>query len=900
MNRCLKEESRVESVPFNEANEEREILNRITDIARDAIVMMDNEGKISFWNPAAKEIFGYSAAEALGQELHKFLAPRTMHESYRKGFLRFKETGEGNAVGKTLELNAVRRGGAEFPVELSLSSILIRDNWHAVGIIRDISERKRIEGIILRNLGEQEALVSERTRELVEANNAMLAEIEERKHAETELHKLSLALEQSPASIVITDREGTIEYVNPKFTHITGYAREEAIGRNPRILKGDETDPTVYRDLWSAITSGREWEGVFHNRKKNGEFFWEKAKIAPITDAAGAVTHFMAIKEDITEQKRLGEALSKSQDELVAQHRELANLFLQVEHQANHDGLTSLPNRTLLADRIHQAILRSRRNHEQVAIIFVDLDNFKFINDSMGHDFGDELLRITAQRLVECVRRSDTVARQGGDEFVIIISGTAAEDFIAPIAAKIRGAIARPVTIKGHELTVTCSIGISIFPKDGDDVQTLVRNADVAMYRAKEMGRDNFQFYSEELNSRSMARMTMEAHLRRALEKNEFSIHYQPKVSLCSGLITGMEALLRWQSPELGMVSPADFIPLAEETGLIGPIGEWVLKTACTQNRAWQESGLPPMRVAVNVSGRQFKQANLVEVIGRILRETGLGPHSLELEITERALIQNVESVIATLVELKEMGIHLAMDDFGSGYASLHYLRQFPFDKLKIDCSFIRDITINPDSSAIARTVIAMAHSLRLKVIAEGVESEGQLRYLRNHGCDEMQGYYFSRPVPVAEMSGLLQRGHCLKFEGDDGSRPETTVLVVDDAENAVNALQRTLSLDGYHVLTANSAMEGFELLATTRVAVVISDQWMPHMNGSEFLSRVKEIHPDTVRILITGKGDLESVTDAVNKGAIFKYLTKPWDDDFLRDTVGEAFRHYLTMQQIE
>jgi predicted signal transduction protein with EAL and GGDEF domain len=317
----------------------------------------------------------------------------------------------------------------------------------------------------------------------------------------------------------------------------------------------------------------------------------------------------------------------------------------------------------------------------------------------------------------------------GGDEFVIIISDAEAENIVTAIAGKIREAISRPITIKGHEMSVTCSIGISIFPKDGADVQTLIKNADVAMYRAKEMGRDNYQFYSEELNARSMERMTMERHLRKALENNEFTLHYQPKVSLHSGFITGMEALLRWRNPELGMVSPATFIPLAEETGLIGPIGEWVLRTACAQNRLWLESGLPPMRVAVNVSVCQFKHTNLTDVVGRVLRETGLGPNYLELEITESAVIQKVDKMITTLNELKEMGIHLAMDDFGSGYASLYYLKQFPFNKLKIDCAFVRDITSNPDSSAIASAVIAMAHSLHLKVIAEGVETEGQMRY---------------------------------------------------------------------------------------------------------------------------------------------------------------------------
>jgi diguanylate cyclase (GGDEF)-like protein len=599
-----------------------------------------------------------------------------------------------------------------------------------------------------------------------------------------------------------------------------------------------------------------------------------------------------------TEKQQAEAELRRSRDELLARNRQLNDLFQQVEHQAHHDGLTSLPNRSLLADRINQALLLSRRNNQQVAVLFVDLDNFKFINDSLGHDFGDELLKISAERLRGCIRANDTVARHGGDEFVIIISAAAADHFVATVATQIRETISRPVTIKGHEMSVTCSIGISIFPKDGNDAQTLLKNADVAMYRAKEMGRDNFQFYSEELNARSMARMTMERHLRRALENDEFTLHYQPKVSMSSGVITGMEALLRWRSPELGMLPPAEFIPLAEETGLIGPIGEWVLRSACAQNRAWQESGLPSLRVAVNISALQFKLANLAGVIARVLRETGLEAKSLELEITESAVINNVERMITTLGELKEMGIHLAMDDFGSGYASLYYLKQFPFDKLKIDRPFVEEITSNPNSSAIARTVIAMAHSLHLKVVAEGVETEGQMRYLRNHGCDEMQGYYFSRPLPAAEFAVLLGSGSTLGFTEDDGSQRAETILVVDDDGNTVRALESILTLCGYRVLTAKNAMEGFELLATNRVAVVISDQFMPDMNGNKFLCRVREIHPRTVRILITGQGDLATVTDAINKGAIFKFLTKPLDCNFLRDTVDEAFRHYETLSE--
>ena len=562
-------------------------------------------------------------------------------------------------------------------------------------------------------------------------------------------------------------------------------------------------------------------------------------------------------------------------------------------HQATHDGLTNLPNRNLLADRMRQALLMSQRNRQQVAVFFVDLDNFKNINDSFGHDVGDLLLKIVAERLSGCVRAGDTVARQGGDEFVIIIANQKAADYAAQIVGKLQEAISQPCRIKKHEFVITCSIGIAIFPKDGEDVQTLFKNADVAMYRAKEQGRNTFQFYTGEMNASSLARMTMENHLRRALERDELSLYYQPKVNLSTGRITGMEALLRWHNPEMGMISPASFIPLAEETGLIVPIGEWVLRTACSQNKAWQDAGLPPLTVAVNLSPRQFRQENLLGIIRQVLLEAGLDPQYLELEITESMVMQEVDRVMTILQALKGMGIYLAMDDFGTGFSSLSYLKRFPFDKLKVDQSFVREITSDPDSAAIATTVIAMAHSLHLKVIAEGVETEGQLNYLRLHDCDEMQGFYFSRPLPATEFEQLLREGRHLPFSDDTQGRADKTLLVVDDDIEVSEALSEILVLEGYKVFIAATAKEGFELLANNRIAVVISDQRMPGMTGTEFLRKVMELYPGTVRILLSGHGDLNLVADAINNSSIFKYVGKPWSDEFIKVTIDEAFRYH-------
>ncbi|MBI5593230.1 MAG: EAL domain-containing protein [Deltaproteobacteria bacterium] len=572
----------------------------------------------------------------------------------------------------------------------------------------------------------------------------------------------------------------------------------------------------------------------------------------------------------------------------------------QLEHQSNHDGLTGLPNLNLLKDRIRQALFRAQRHRNQAGILSIDLDQFKLINDSLGHDIGDRLLKITANRIVKCIRSTDTVARQGGDEFAVVLTDLEQSEDAAFMAQKIRNSVSRPITIETHQLEISCSVGISIYPKDGSDDQALLKNADAAMHRAKDLGRDNFQFYTAELNKRIMDRMTMEKHLRRAMERNEFILHYQPQVDFITGRINGMEALIRWQSPELGFTPPGSFIPLAEETGLIVPIGEWVLKTACLQNKAWQDAGLPCLTLAINLSPRQFRQENLVEVVERILRETGLEPRYLELEIVESLLMHDVESAARLTGKLKELGVCMTMDDFGTGYSSLSYLKQFPFDKIKIDRSFIRNITSDPDSAVIARAMIALAHSLRLRVIAEGIETDGQLNYLLFHGCDEMQGFYFSRPIPAQQLEQMLREDRRLPLPEKSAAAPERTLLIVDDEENVIKALKRVFKVDGYRILTAANTAEGFEQLATNRVGVIISDEHMPGMRGSEFLHRVREIYPNIIRIVLTGFGDLTTITEAVNRGAIFKFHTKPWQDETLRESIREAFRYYKELASEE
>ena len=432
---------------------------------------------------------------------------------------------------------------------------------------------------------------------------------------------------------------------------------------------------------------------------------------------------------------------------------------VQLEHQANYDALTGLPNRNLLHDRLRQAV-QSQRTPRNIAVVFMDLDHFKFVNDSLGHSTGDKLLKAMGERLRSVLREGDTVGRVGGDEFVLILNDQSNEEVIFRAMQRITAKVAEPITIEGKELYVACSAGISLYPQDGRDVDTLLKNADAAMYRAKEHGRSNFQFYTSEMNERVNDRLALEHALRRALEKNEFMLHYQQKVDLRTGQIIGAEALVRWLHPEWGLVRPARFIPIAEETGLIVQLGEWVIHEACRQARAWLDAGLQPGVVSVNLSARQFRAEGLVRTVSRILQETGLDPASLEMELTESMVMHNVEAAIATLQGLKSLGIALSVDDFGTGYSSLSYLKDLPIDALKIDRSFVRDIGSGSEAEdgILAAAIISLGHALHLKVIAEGVETDAQVHFLKRHGCDQVQGFLYGEPIAPQQFAQLLGR----------------------------------------------------------------------------------------------------------------------------------------------
>ncbi|MFQ5487231.1 MAG: EAL domain-containing protein, partial [Gammaproteobacteria bacterium] len=528
-------------------------------------------------------------------------------------------------------------------------------------------------------------------------------DITERQHTKAEMSKLSRAVEQTAESIFITDAQGIIEYVNPAFEKTTGYSREEVLGKTPSLFKSGRHEPAFYEKIWKTILAGAVYSDIMVNRRKDGTLYYEEKSITPLFDEKGEIGHFISTGKDITERMQAEERL---------------------HHLAYHDVLTDLPNRALFMDRLTHALTRRHSEGSRIAVMFLDVDRFKTINDTLGHDSGDRLLQSFARMLMHCVREGDTVSRFGGDEFAILLEDVTSLKAITQVADKIKQALSRPFKAEGQDLYVTTSIGISLFPDDGDDAATLLKYADSAMYRAKEVGRNNHQFYAADMSAQDMERLTLEHGLRHALARNEFSLVYQPQVDVASGRIIGSEALLRWQSPDLGLVSPEKFIPLLEDTGLILEVGEWVLRTACLTAKQWGALLGEPLHIAVNVSGRQFYEPELNILVARILDETGLEAQLLELEITESVLMQNDQCSLDNLGALHRLGVHLAIDDFGTGYSSLSYLKRFPVDRLKIDRSFIRDITTDPDDATIVSAITVMARRLNLMVIAEGVENE--------------------------------------------------------------------------------------------------------------------------------------------------------------------------------
>jgi len=534
-----------------------------------------------------------------------------------------------------------------------------------------------------------------------------------------------------------TTPDGRYLDANPALARIYGFdTPEELIATLKDIGNQLYVEPGRREEFMRIIAARGEITG-FESRvyRKNGDVIWISENARAVFDAEGRVSHYEGTVEDVTERRRYQE---------------------RIEQQANYDTLTGLANRSLLHDRLKQAILTAATYGTRLAVAFIDLDNFKVINDSLGHHVGDELLRTMAERFRRVVREHDTVARLGGDEFVLLINGHASADSVGMLLENVLGEISRPWRSEHGELQVTSSIGVALYPNDGDDAETLLKNADSAMYRAKERGRNNYRFFTSDLNDKMKERLAIENGLRRALERNQLELLYQPRVDLATGKVIGCEALLRWLPVDGQPVDPARFIAVAEETGLIVPIGEWVLKTACAQNALWQKMGLKPFCVSVNVSSRQFRQDDFVDSIAAVLDETGLDPACLEIELTESMVMHDAEKMIQMLHAIKRLGVGIAVDDFGTGYSSLSYLKRFPVDRLKVDRSFVQDLATDPDDATIVSTIIALGHNLGLKVVAEGVETDAQVEFLRRNGCDELQGYYFGKPMPASRFLSSL------------------------------------------------------------------------------------------------------------------------------------------------
>ena len=588
-------------------------------------------------------------------------------------------------------------------------------------------------------------ITGERTAALQFANLRLSEDIAARMRNEKSLRLRERIIEVSANAIILCSADAPghlIEYVNPAFERITGYAAAEVIGQRLEDLQGPEQGRQDMHAITAALREQREGKAIVRNFRKDGSCYWSELFVAPVRDDGdGPVSHFVVAQYDISTVMRFEQEL---------------------EFQSRHDILTGLANRALLRERLEQAMAVTRRSTLPLWVVFIDLDRFKFVNDTLGHDAGDQVLKNVAERLRDATRDVDTVARLGGDEFVLLLPQHGNGEPGAAMLQRIQDAVAQPLQLGEYEFCLSCCMGVAVYPDDGQNADTLIKHADIAMYRAKEQGRGHWQFNASGMNAGTLERLGLESELRHALARGQFHLEYQPQLDLASGAVVGMEALLRWQHPQLGRIPPASFIGLAEEMGLITPIGDWVLRTACAQARAWQLAGHGPLRLAVNLSARQFKQKNLLQAVAQALAETGLAAAHLELELTESMVMHDVEQATAIMGNLKALGVQLSIDDFGTGYSSLAYLRHFPIDVLKIDKTFVSDITHSMDDAAIVRAIISLAHSLRLKVIAEGVETAQQLAFLRQHGCDQMQGYLFSRPLAASAFEQLLLQGQLL------------------------------------------------------------------------------------------------------------------------------------------
>jgi diguanylate cyclase (GGDEF)-like protein/PAS domain S-box-containing protein len=707
---------------------------------------------------------------------------------------------------------------------------------------------------------------------------SVIQDVSEQRRRDLDLRIRTQAIEASVNAIVITDNQQgdqPIVYINPAFERITGYCSEEVLGRNCRFLQGDDREQPELDAIRRALQAQEEGSAILHNYRKDGSAFWNELRLSPVVNDRGKVSHFVGILHDITEAKGYQEEL---------------------EHQANHDSLTGLPNRNLLNDRILRAIAFAGREEREFTLAFIDLDQFKVVNDSLGHQAGDQLLVQVAERLRACAQETDTVARLGGDEFVILLAN---DEPLSKRMARLEAfkeSVAAPLILEGQEVVVSCSLGFCCFPDDGRDISTLLRNADTAMYQAKHQGRNRVCAFTSQMNEQMQRRLMLEREIRQALQNNEYCVVYQPQLDLVNGRLCGFEALVRWGGPGK-MVMPDEFIPLAEETGQIVGIDFFVFDAVCQQLHAWR-SELAGVCIAVNFSAISFMAPEFVERILNTLELHGVAPTQIKLEVTETMLMTNADEVLQRMRVLHARGVRFSIDDFGTGYSSLGYLKRFPFSELKIDRSFVTDVHLEPDSASLVRSMISIGHNLGIKVIAEGVENPQQLSFLRAAGCDELQGYFYSPPLPPAACLQFFSSSSDLVLPIIFTDDPQRYLLLIDDERGILNALQRELRLESYHTLTASSSVEALELLANYPVDVVLTDLRLSDMHGVDFLRKIKVIYPEVIRMVLSGSSEVNSILKAVNEGVIFRFITKPWDADDLRGQLRDAFKQRQLLQE--
>lgn len=715
----------------------------------------------------------------------------------------------------------------------------------------------------------------------VPAHLYILHDISERQAAEEQRRLLQRSVEASPSGMVIVDAQAEdmpVRYVNPAFSRITGYSPEEVIGRNCRFLQGDERQQPERLLLRQALQRQEDTRVTLRNFRKDGTAFWNELVISPVPDKHGRVTHFVGIQHDISPQRDAEQALA---------------------YNVSHDVLTALPNLSLLRDRLAQALNISRRHHSQVALTLVNLDNFKAINSSLGLAAGDSLLMQAADRLRSIMQGGDTLARLSADEFALLQPNVMGEDDIIGLVDSVISEMAQPFrpTPGGEPVYLTASAGVALSSNQTRDATDLLRHASLAVRQAKALGGNCYHWYTEAMNERAKRLVLLRREIQEGLENGEFELFYQPIFEAGCGQFRAMEALLRWNHPREGLLSPADFLSVAESTGQMVALGDWALLRACRDTRQLHDQGRSDHRVAVNMSAVQFQRGAAEASVRRALEESGLPPRCLELEVVESVVLgEDAEDVLNSMKAIRAMGVGIVIDDFGAGHSGLSGLKLIPLTRIKIDRAFTRHIVSDSNDAAITRGLISMAHKLSLEVVAQGVEDEFQAAYLVRHQCDQLQGHHLGRAMPFEELARyeLDEQGvKLLTRKQGAGEEATRNLLILDDEDNILRSLKRLLRRDGYRILATTSAAEAFRILASESVQVVLSDQRMPEMTGTEFFSRVKLLHPGTVRIILSGYTDLDSVTDAINRGAIYKFMTKPWDDDQLRQEVREAFVYH-------